>query len=78
MTNDQAQRAHYQHIDLAFRVLKQECSRCAQDLHPEWQVCAHCDARLATECPGCGVPLPPIGATHCGHCGLTFRPSPAT
>lgn len=78
MNTNTNQQTRYQHIELTFTALKQECSRCASDLHPDWQTCAHCDARLATECPSCGLPLPPAGATHCGHCGLTFRPSTTT
>ena len=72
MANGTQEPAKYQNIELAFRTLNQECTRCAAELRPEWQFCAHCDARLATECPACGVPLPPAGATHCGHCGLVF------
>ena len=72
MTETLQEKARYQNIELTFRALRSECSRCASDLRPEWQFCAHCDARLATECPGCGVPLPPVGATHCGRCGLVF------
>jgi len=72
MANGTQEPAKYQNIELAFRTLKQECTRCASELQPEWQFCAHCDARLATECPSCGVPLPPAGASHCGHCGLVF------
>jgi predicted amidophosphoribosyltransferase len=55
---------------VAFRVLGNECSACRQELRADWQFCAHCEARLATACPACGVALPPAGANHCGHCGL--------
>jgi predicted amidophosphoribosyltransferase len=55
---------------LAFRALGNECSACRKELQPDWQFCAHCEARLATACPACGVALPPAGADHCGHCGL--------
>ena len=55
---------------LAFRALGNECSACRTELQPDWQFCAHCEARLATACPACGVALPPAGANHCGHCGL--------
>jgi predicted amidophosphoribosyltransferase len=65
-------RAKYQHMELTFRTLQGECARCVSQMRPEWQFCAHCDTRLATQCPGCGVPLPPAGASHCGHCGLVF------
>ncbi len=50
--------------------LRLECAHCRREVQPDWQFCAHCDARLATACPNCGVPLPPAGATHCGHCGM--------
>ena len=63
---------HLERIALAFRTLDGECTKCRGKLEPDWQFCAHCDTRLATECPGCGVPLPPAGAKHCGHCGLVF------
>ena len=55
---------------VAFRALGNECSACQKELQPDWQFCAHCEARLATACPSCGVALPPVGANHCGHCGL--------
>jgi hypothetical protein len=29
-----------------------------------------CGARLSTQCPGCGNPLPPKGAKYCPHCGM--------
>jgi hypothetical protein len=28
--------------------------------------------RLATQCPGCGNPLPPAGALSCPSCGLAI------
>jgi hypothetical protein len=55
---------------VAFRALGNECSACRTQLQADWQFCAHCEARLATACPACGVALPPAGANHCGHCGL--------
>jgi predicted amidophosphoribosyltransferase len=55
---------------LAYRALGGECSACREHLQPDWQFCAHCEARLATACPACGVALPPVGTNHCGHCGL--------
>lgn len=42
----------------AFHVLAQECQECRRDIEPHWQFCAHCGIRLATQCPGCGHPLP--------------------
>ncbi len=57
---------------VAFRVLGNECSACREHLQPDWQFCAHCETRLATACPACGVALPPAGANHCGRCGLVL------
>jgi hypothetical protein len=42
---------------VAFRVLGNECSACHEHLQPDWQFCAHCETRLATACPACGVAL---------------------
>lgn len=61
----------------AFHILAQECQECRQDIEPHWQFCAHCGIRLATSCPGCGNPLPPVGAYACGHCGLPLPQTPA-
>ncbi|MEZ4862448.1 MAG: zinc ribbon domain-containing protein [Caldilineaceae bacterium] len=47
-----------------------ECQACQEEVEPNWQFCAHCGTRLATSCPGCGNPLPPVGARACLHCGL--------
>lgn len=52
--------------------LLKECLECRRELEPHWQFCAHCGARLATHCPGCGTPLPPAGAHACPHCGLAL------
>lgn len=65
-----ADQDNQERVSVAFRALGNECSACRQSLQPDWQFCAHCAARLATECPACGVALPPAGAHHCGHCGL--------
>jgi predicted amidophosphoribosyltransferase len=54
--------------------LVQECQECQRELEPHWQFCAHCGVRLATQCPGCGSPLPPAGAATCPHCGLAIPP----
>lgn len=54
----------------SFRRFMQECRNCQREVPPHWQYCAHCGARLATQCPGCGNPLPPSGARYCPHCGL--------
>lgn len=54
----------------AWHELLRECGECQQDVDLHWQFCAHCGTRLATECPGCGNPLPPAGALSCPSCGL--------
>ncbi len=54
----------------AFREFVQECQACQTEAPAHWQYCAHCGARLSTQCPGCGHPLPPSGARYCPHCGL--------
>lgn len=58
--------------------LAQECDACRQEVEPNWQFCAHCGVRLATQCPGCGQPLPPAGATACPNCGLVIPLLPTT
>lgn len=48
-----------------------ECRACQAEAPPYWQYCTECGARLATQCPGCGCPLPPLGtARFCPHCGV--------
>jgi predicted amidophosphoribosyltransferase len=47
-----------------------ECERCQAENPQHWQYCSECGARLATACPGCGCPLPPVGARYCPHCGM--------
>ena len=49
-----------------------ECQECQREIEPHWQVCTHCGVRLATHCPGCGNPLPPVGAQVCPRCGVTL------
>lgn len=68
---------HLQEIVESYRALRTECAACRLALKPDWQFCAHCGVRLATECPNCGVPLPPPGATHCGACGIELPRPPA-
>jgi predicted amidophosphoribosyltransferase len=51
------------------------CNECRLQLEVDWQFCAHCEVRLSTSCPRCGVPLPPAGSRHCGHCGLALARS---
>ena len=48
----------------------QECAECQSEAPAHWQFCANCGARLSTQCPGCGQPLPPSGARFCPHCGV--------
>jgi predicted amidophosphoribosyltransferase len=47
-----------------------ECETCQSENPRHWQYCSECGTRLATACPGCGCPLPPLGARYCPHCGL--------
>ncbi|MSQ33254.1 MAG: zinc ribbon domain-containing protein [Dehalococcoidia bacterium] len=54
----------------AFELLVAECKACRSTVDAHWQFCVDCGSRLSTECPGCGEPLPPLGAKFCGHCGL--------
>jgi len=67
---------HLEQITMAYEALKGECPQCRSQIQPDWQFCAHCAMRLATACPGCGVPLPPAGATHCGSCGIELPTPP--
>jgi hypothetical protein len=48
---------------------KGECARCRASIDAHWQLCATCELRRATRCPGCDMPLPPAGCRQCGHCG---------
>ena len=54
----------------AFRQFVQECHACQTEAPAHYQYCARCGARLSTQCPGCGNPLPPKGARYCPHCGM--------
>lgn len=56
----------------AFHHFMQECRECQKEIDLHWQFCAHCGTRLNMSCPGCGVPLPPAGATACPSCGLAI------
>lgn len=58
----------------AFHRLVVECQACQAEAQPHWQYCAQCGTRLATQCPGCGSPLPPLGARYCPHCGVEIPP----
>ena len=54
----------------AFHQCMHECRACRREIAGHWQCCAHCGIRLATHCPGCGNPLPPLGAQACPRCGV--------
>ncbi len=56
----------------AFHQFNQECLDCRREIAAHWQFCAHCGTRLATHCPGCGNPLPPLGAYACPRCGVAL------
>jgi hypothetical protein len=58
----------------AFHQFVHECHECQREIALHWQVCAHCGARLATHCPGCGPPLPPVGAQACPRGGVALPP----
>ena len=57
-----------------FQEFMQECRDCRREIEGHWQFCAHCGIRLATHCPGCGNPLPPLGAHACPRCGVALPP----
>ena len=48
------------------------CGECQSEMPADWHYCTDCGSRLATECPACQQPLPPIGAHFCPHCGLAI------
>lgn len=52
-----------------FDHLTKECAGCQTTIDAHWQLCATCELRLATRCPGCDMALPPAGCRQCGHCG---------
>ena len=58
----------------AFHQFMHECRDCRREIAGHWQCCAHCGIRFATHCPGCGNPLPPLGAHACPRCGVAFPP----
>jgi hypothetical protein len=51
-----------------------ECRECQYEIAPHWQLCTHCELRLAISCPRCEGPLPPAGAYACPCCGCTMPP----
>ena len=57
-----------------FHQFMHECRDCRREIEGHWQFCAHCGIRLATHCPGCGNPLPPLGAHACPRCGVALPP----
>ena len=52
-----------------------ECQACQAEVPEHWQYCSHCGSRLGTQCPGCGAPLPPVGARFCPNCGVEIPAS---
>ena len=54
----------------SFRRFIVVCAECQSEAVVDWHYCTNCGSRLATECPGCGQPLPPYGGRFCPHCGL--------
>ena len=68
----QEQEAQVLKRHIQWQQLIEECLECRKDIEPHWQFCAHCGVRLATQCPGCGNPLPPAGASICPSCGLAI------
>lgn len=52
-----------------------ECQACQAEVPNHWQYCSHCGTRLGTQCPGCGAPLPPVGARYCPNCGVEIPAS---
>jgi len=51
-----------------------DCRECQHNLSPHWQLCTHCDIRLALSCPQCADPVPPAGAYACPCCGFAMPP----
>jgi hypothetical protein len=49
-----------------------ECRVCQQELAPLSGLCAACEIRLGTHCPGCASPLPPLSAYGCPCCGVAM------
>jgi hypothetical protein len=50
------------------------CRECQQEIVPHWQLCTHCEIRLAISCPRCAGALPPAGAYACPCCGYAMPP----
>jgi len=58
----------------AFCQFVYECRECQHDVTPHWQLCTHCDIRLALSCPQRAGPVAPAGAYACSCCGLAMPP----
>ena len=58
----------------AFCQFVHACRECQHDLAAHWQLCTHCDIRLAISCPRCAGPVSPAGAHACPCCGLAMPP----
>jgi hypothetical protein len=58
----------------AFCQFVHECRACQHDVAPHWQLCTHCDLRLALSCPQCAGSISPAGAYACPCCGLAMPP----
>jgi hypothetical protein len=58
----------------AFCQFVYECRECQHGIAPHWQLCTHCDLRLALSCPHCAGPVPPAGAYACPCCGFALPP----
>jgi hypothetical protein len=56
----------------AFCQFVYECRACQHDITPHWQLCTHCDLRLALSCPQCASSISPAGAYACPCCGLAM------
>jgi hypothetical protein len=58
----------------AFCQFVHACRECQHDVIPYWQLCTHCDIRLALSCPQCAGSVSPAGAYACPCCGLAMPP----
>jgi predicted amidophosphoribosyltransferase len=48
------------------------CPECGKAVEGDWQVCAHCGAKLASVCPECGKAMEPDWVA-CPYCGTTLK-----
>jgi hypothetical protein len=58
----------------AFCQFVHECRERQHDIVPHWQLCTHCDIRLAISCPRCTGPVAPVGTHACPCCGFAMPP----